>query len=259
MKKSAFAVLGAFVALAASAAPVQAQEFFGQDNNWASTFVGTNSIGAESDFLAALSGDVGTEDFESQLIGDTPPILLTFPGAGTASLTGEGVIDDETNSGSETNGRIAFSGSQYYEVNTDAGQESFGILFSEDIAAFGFYGIDVGDFGAQLTIDFYDEFDNLVHSWVPPHGLGSTPKGSPSQVANEGNLNYFGYINTANPFRRIQFTSANAGVDNWAFDDMTIAVPEQVIETVPEPATMTLLATGLAGMAAARRRKNKQA
>ena len=35
-------------------------------------------------------------------------------------------------------------------------------------------------------------------------------------------------------------------------------IPDGPQETVPEPATMTLLATGLVGMAAARRKRNKQ-
>lgn len=42
---------------------------------------------------------------------------------------------------------------------------------------------------------------------------------------------------------------------NRSFDFQTVGGPQDV---VPEPATMTLLATGLAGMAAARRRKAKQ-
>lgn len=48
-----------------------------------------------------------------------------------------------------------------------------------------------------------------------------------------------------------------SGGSDWDFNDEVFAfrVASTPLETVPEPATMTLLATGLAGMAAARRRR----
>jgi hypothetical protein len=42
----------------------------------------------------------------------------------------------------------------------------------------------------------------------------------------------------------------------WALDDVSVTTSES---TVPEPATMTLLATGLAGLAAARKRRRNVA
>jgi len=51
-----------------------------------------------------------------------------------------------------------------------------------------------------------------------------------------------------------------SGGSDWDFNDavFAFAVPDDTTEVVPEPATMTLLATGLVGMAAARRRRNNK-
>lgn len=227
-------------------APAGAQTFFGQDVQWqpngAAPVAGTNSGAARATFLTNLTG-VGTEDFESFTDGTVAPLVLAFPGAGTATLSNNGEIEDFTGAGRE-----ATSGSNFWEVNTGSSATEFTIVFNQLVAAFGFYGIDVGDFGAQLNLAFYNGA-TLVNYWSPAHGLGVG--------TNEGNLNFFGYINSANPFNEIRFTSTGGGEDIWAFDDMTIGGVEQVVpgDVVPEPATMSLLATGLAGMAAARRRK----
>ncbi len=243
--------LTATLALSGALASAGAQSFYtGQDLKWAPSGVlaGSNSLAARNAFIANLTG-VGTENFEGFANGAPTPINLTFPGAGTASLTPAGFsVTSATGSG-----RKATSGSKYLEVATGNGGSQFTIKFSQAIAAFGVYGIDVGDFGDQLTMSFFKN-NVAAGTWSPVHGLGGGAGG-----ANDGNLNFFGYINTVNLFDEIRFSSVNAipnaNEDFWGFDDMTIGSVEQVTTTAPEPSSVALIAVGLAGVVAARRRR----
>jgi hypothetical protein len=192
-----------------------------------------NASAAEASFLSFLV-ETGTETFESFATGTGAPLALTFPGAGTATLNGSGVIE----SGHVGFGRYPISGTQWWESSTD-----FSITFSDPIAAFGFYGVDIGDFNGQVTLALAN---GGVTDVTIPNTIG----------APGGSVLYFGYIDTDNPFISVTFGNTATGIDVFGFDNMTIGSIEQVRPpTVPDAGgTMLLLGFAMAALGITRSR-----
>lgn len=155
------------------------------------------------------------------------------------TIFGTGSIDNVP-SGTNGFGRYPISGDQYLETNSD-----FLINFDQEVAAFSFYGIDIGDFNGQVTLTLTDGNSTILTIPNTTNGLG-------------GSVLFYGIIadNDNEVFTDISFGNTASGVDVFGFDDFTVGDLEQVGGVVPEPSsTLALLVLGTLGAGFALKRK----
>lgn len=237
MKKTLIvAAVGACFSLAAFSSHATHIQFFGEDLGLGEGTRLTshpNADAARADFFSNLVG-VGTESFEGFANGTGAPLTINFPGFGTATLNGTGNVSTVA-SGTNGVGRFPISGNNYWETGA-----SFSLTFSDPVAAFGFYGVDIGDFGGQVTATLSNGANEVYNI---PNTISGTG----------GGVLYWGIINTEFTYTTLTFGNTAAGTDFFGFDDFSVGSAAQV---VPEPASLALMGLGLAGLMGFRRRKS---
>ena len=227
----------------------------GADNDCATKFAPSGAaLAARNAFYSSLPLGVATQDFESIAVGTAPPVTLNFGFAGTATVTGIGAVQAE-DSNATAFGRFATSGTRFYSTSV-GGTQPLEIQLSQQVAAFGFYGMDLGDIGGSVALDLFDG-STLVSSITVQPSLGT---GIFSEL--NGGMRFFGLTFATNSFNRIRFnlTGNPNDEDVFAFDDMVVADAKQVVppNPTPEPGSLALVgaALALALAAAARRRRS---
>ncbi len=220
----------AFAVASTTAAFAAPTVYFGENQNPTPPFTVVGApVTARASFLAQLTG-VSSESFETFALNSSPTTLTFNGSAGTinATLTGSGTVLN--NALGQPVGRFATQGNQYYDTSS-----GFGASFNTPIAAFGFYGTDIGDFSGQLTI-------TLKHATGPDNVL-LVPHGLP---ALNGSLLFWGVIDTANPFTSVQFGVAQGGTsdDFFGFDQIVVGDIKQVTGSVPESSTWAMMIAG---------------
>jgi hypothetical protein len=220
-----------FIASSAQAAMTFYAEDLGTGNSFVPMTPGswTHSIAKQTQFLAHLTG-VGVESFE-EVAGGSAPGTLTFNGTVNATFTGSMTVLDLPYPATNGFGAFPTDGDKVLEAFTT----SFEIAFDKNVAAFGFMGIDIGDFLGQITLTTADgvSTDYVFPPVVPTRGTG---------------VLFFGVIDVDNPFNKITIQNSSTDPvfgDIFGFDEMIIGEDYQVV--VPAPGAILLggLGTGL--------------
>ena len=233
-------IIGASALSMAGAAFGAATVFFDRDLHESDTErLGAfpNSQAQRNMFVGSLPASMMFEDDLESIAANTFNPTMGFGGAVDASVTG-GVIREAQPGMTDNHGRYPVSGLNYMNLGDAEETGIMTITFSQPISAFGFYGIDIGDFNGTLRLT---QLDGAQEQFVvDPISDGGDRSGS---------MLFWGMIDFDNPFTRIEFFN-NTGVDDvFAFDNFIVGLG------VPLPAGAGLGFAGLLAGAAMRPRR----
>jgi len=238
MKRMAFAIALATAAAGLGSTQAQAASvFFGLDTSPGGTVPAAgNANTARSNFLAAISGDVGVEDIDGVSISGGNLTGASFGSTGVTA-TGSGASTFQVNTAGQF-GMFATSGSAYIRSNT-----GFSITFSEAVSAFGFFMTDPFEL-------------NLLTTFTIPDIQTAALDTRQLDVAS-GALAFWGIVGGAGETFDEVTIDWSGTTENVGFDDLTIGT---TVSAVPLPAALPLLAAALGGLGIlSRRRRDKAA
>ena len=132
--------------------------------------------------------------------------------------------------------------------NFDTTSASFSVDLTAPVAAFGFYGVDIGDFNGKLTLTLAN---GGTETFSVPNTVSSL----------SGSVLYYGIIasDPSEVFTQVTFGNTAAGSDVFGFDNLTIGSIEQV-KAVPETTSILgVLAFAAFGAASLLKRKQLKA
>lgn len=211
-----------------------------------------NADAARNAFLGHLLPGIAVETFES-IAASAPPALigrtltLGFAGAG-AVLQGPGMVINSP--APSTVNPVNGIPSGVYPVSglrAWLSADDFEVRFDQAQVAFGFYGVDIGDFNGQLELELV-HVDGGITRVLASNGVRT----------NGGSVQYFGLLSTDRAFTAVRFgNTAPVGFDGFVFDDLTIGTLDQLAR-VPEPGTLALALPALLGVTALRVRRTRR-
>jgi hypothetical protein len=220
--KQRFLLAGAIsvACMSAQAVPVT---YLGSDNNVSSLAQMVNSSAAAASF-DAVAGAISVVDFESAV-----PANVTISGGSITNNSGCGALCGFNT----TAGGASF-------VSVYGGSVTFS--FTNPVDSFGFYvnGLQT-DLVPQQTIVYTDG------------SSATTTLNMPSSINGGGA--FFGFIDFGNMISSVTFNATN---DILAFDDLRFGrALNDPSTSVPEPTSLSLLAIGVLGLVAGRKRASK--
>ncbi len=230
---------------------------FGQTPLGTSSFPLTTypqAASARNSFLGG--GTASFYDFEAATLGATSLNNISLGGV-TATLEGGGKVataaPNPTDQGRYSVSGVSGSssqGSQYWEVTAPIGSaSSFKIDFGSAVDSFGFFGVDIGDFGGKVS---------LVLTRLNGTTVTVAPGSSAiSGTQADGSVLFFGVRAdiASDYFHSVQFiTTGGTGDDVFAFDMFTVSAAPAAPNPAPIPGSLALVGAALGGLALVRRR-----